>query len=107
MTSPSVEQIFEIKQKFLREIPHPKLIMKQINRLDEQPVSEEEVVKIDFSDGLLLFLEQYMSTLLEIKLKIANAAEAVELRKYLINLYFLQQQLITNLSVYYPANQQW
>lgn len=100
------EQLFEIKQKFLQIIPHPKLIQKQIDRLKEfeQKEDEQGFIEIDLNASLASIFEQYISELLKLKLKIANSTGGTELYINLCNLKKAQNNLIKSLISYYPEN---
>ena len=98
------ETLFEIKQKFLREIPHPKLIQKQIDRLKE---FEKEGMRADvhLSQGelkLIPFLENYIAVILTLKLGISNAVDGSALLSSLINLNSVQLALIAKLASCMP-----
>ena len=94
------EQEFEIKQKFLRTIPHPKLILKQILRLNKDFVADKKSDQ-NFQD-LSVYLEGYENYLLKLKLEISNAPDQKVLSTSLEKLYELQQRLISKLSTYFP-----
>jgi pseudouridine-5'-phosphate glycosidase len=107
------EEIFAIKQKFLQTIPHPKLIVKQIKRVEQiienqgavaLEVAENPMVDIELSINLDIFLEEYTNQLLKLKLQIANSSRAQILRNYLVTLEKLQNQLITKLAQYAPKD---
>ena len=102
----SEEAIFEIKQKFLREIPHPKLIQKQINRLKEFEL--EGMMRINYEldqhSDLIDFFKQYIAALMTLKLNISNANDGVVLFRHLCNLKNLQETFIKNLTLYHPEN---
>ena len=100
----NLEELFEIKQKFLRVTPHPKLIKKQIDKLDKL-VQEENDIRIitselDTSSSLADYLENYIAKILKIRLEIANAKEAVCLKNNLKELLLLQESLILKLASY-------
>jgi hypothetical protein len=100
----SSEQLFEIKQKFLQQIPHPKLIRKQIMVLERDAVNEiNAVLPLNSKNDLLVFFEGYMASLLSLKLSISNSKTADILRKDLIELLALQNSLIEKLASYYPT----
>ncbi|MEO9531466.1 MAG: hypothetical protein ABJG68_14275 [Crocinitomicaceae bacterium] len=103
IASLSEEQLFDIKQKFLRTIPHPKLILKQILRIDKS----FEFKHGDYSHSKTLSdeLNEYESDLLRLKLDISNAKEASALSNSLKNLLQLQYQLIYKLSSYAPISE--
>lgn len=93
----NTEELFAIKQKFLSTIPHPKLILKQIKRLD--PSFEPSDIALSES-SLEPFLEDYIKNELELKLRIANAIGSVELADALITLMNLHNSLISKLAIY-------
>ena len=100
------EQLFEIKQKFLQLIPHPKLIQKQIDRLREFKAEEFDIEDYNLNEQaeLLDFFKQYITVLLNLKLKIAHSNEGGQLRQYLQVLRDIQVCLIKKLIVYIPEN---
>lgn len=98
ITRLNAEEIFEIKQKFLRTVPHPKLILKQINRLNKSYVPEPAVIS---KLNLKVFLEKYISDELSLKLTISNAKETESLERALISLMDLHSSLISKLADYY------
>ena len=100
------EQLFEIKQKFLQVIPHPKLIQKQIERLkkfelDGIPIKE---IALQRKGTLQNFLSDHISESLNMKLKIANAKNGGDLYQYLCVLKKQQNLLIQKLISYFPQN---
>lgn len=98
------EELFQIKQKFLREIPHPKLISKHIDRLAEVQSDSRELIALETGLELKMYLEKYLQDTLALKLRIANAASAKILRSELLSLYRVQLGLIQKLYQYYPQN---
>lgn len=93
----NTEDLFEIKQKFLRTIPHPKLILKQILRLK----SEFEVEELTLTDSSLVeVLTDYIDQEMRLKLGIANAQDAESLSSLLISLMNLHNSLIAKLASY-------
>jgi hypothetical protein len=96
----SEDQLFEIKQKFLRTIPHPKLILKQILRLDKG-FSFKAGPKVSASN-LIDYIEGYEIELLAIKLKISNAKDDTALLTVLVDLLSSQYSLIQKLASYCP-----
>ncbi|MEZ4923376.1 MAG: hypothetical protein R2780_09420 [Crocinitomicaceae bacterium] len=94
------QDLFEIKQKFLREIPHPKLIQKQIDRLKAFHCSEY-VEHLEYEMELMPFMESYLGALMPLKLRISNAQSGDELLTALAQLQSFQLLLIKKLSAYY------
>lgn len=96
----SEQLIFEIKQKFLREVPHPKLIQSSIDRLGRLTDEALEVVPIVSRsvDSCTNFLNDYLTDLGSLKLAISNAASAQDLRSNLAALKFMHLELIDYLS---------
>ncbi len=102
-------QLFEQKQKFLREIPHPKLILKEIKKL-EHTLNLQEKSQLNYSvvviteevlkQELEAFLEGYISDQLQLKHKVSIAQSASELHAVLISLYQFQVMLLKKLQSY-------
>ena len=90
------DQLFEIKGKFLQQIPHPKLIQKQIDRLRDYKLNDitQGTIELDEDANLSVFLEQYISNTLALKLEIANSKDGKILFLSLVNLKELQERLI-------------
>ena len=101
----SSQQLFEIKQKFLMDIPHPKLIQKHLTSLSKQPdlKIDSSNLGIDKTASLLDYLKSYLDELMPLKLNIANANTRSELRNCLKNLLVIQSNLIQKVASYYPA----
>lgn len=102
-------EIFEIKQKFLREIPHPKLILKQIRLLEtkarlNQPLTVEDLhlANIPNQQELTVFLENYITETLRLKKDIANASDPNQLKTELVGLYQSQIQFLQKVASYLP-----
>ena len=103
--------IFDWKQKYLREIP-PVAIIKahqnKITRLNEAMLTFGFAFKQQAHAGIVLadtatsidLLKNYQSTLMPIKLGIANATNGVILIQFLNDLVKLEEHLLYNLSVY-------
>ncbi|UKN02672.1 hypothetical protein K6119_03985 [Paracrocinitomix mangrovi] len=100
MDKSEAELLFDVKQKFLREIPHPKLIQKQIDYLQVkfQLVETDNVFKPIDTASLVDFFEEYISLLMPLKLRVSNAKDAAKLNSQLLKLKHLQQNLIENLA---------
>lgn len=93
------EELFELKNKFLRDIPHPKLIFKAIKTIQPSailPTYENSQVKAD----LFEHIEHYSSVLLDIKLRISQSKTSEELLPILNALLTEQMRLIWKLSQY-------
>lgn len=99
------EALFELKQKFLRDIPHPKLILKQIERLKVHDPEQFESVDFEPNQPLREFLKEYIDAILDLKLKVSRAQEANVLSKQLIVLRCWQLELINKLSHYCPERE--
>lgn len=97
------QQLFEIKQKFLREIPHPKLIVKQLKFLNVETPDLSEGSYAE-PEQLAENLNTYISNLMQLKLSISNAASGLDLGSNLVQLHALQSQLIAKLSSYCPES---
>ncbi|MBD3636784.1 MAG: hypothetical protein HUJ25_05525 [Crocinitomicaceae bacterium] len=97
-----------MKQKFLAEIPHPKLIDKQINRLTAysslQTKQHIDIVLPDRKEELATYLQHYIDLLMPLKLKIANSRSAKPLLISLQELKELQLAMISKLESYYPKD---
>lgn len=101
--------LFEIKQKFLREIPHHKLIAKQIKQLDVKfeldKVALPSLLETKLSEeNHTLSLVDYLSAYIQINLKrkhqISLALEPLTLRNELIELIREQFQFLLKLNAY-------
>lgn len=102
-------EIFEIKQKFLREIPHPKLILKQIRLLENkaqlrQPftIDDVQLTNTPNQQELTFFLENHITETLQLKKSIANASDPNQLKAELLGLYQSQIQFLQKLASYLP-----
>jgi len=95
----TIEELFELKNKFLREIPHPKLIYKAIKSIELHANSPEYA---DLSVGSTLFetIEHYGAKVLNLKLKISQSKSSVELLTALKELNIEHMRLIKKLSEY-------
>ncbi|MEX1001837.1 MAG: hypothetical protein WDZ35_06970 [Crocinitomicaceae bacterium] len=104
MESISEEELFQIKQKFLQHIPHPKLIRKQLRLLsrfvNKETKPEQNKLPLDMELGD--YLNQYTALLLQLKLKIANTRNAEPLFSYLNELLNLHERYIQKLLTYLP-----
>ncbi len=103
MNSNKDEQLlFDVKQKFLREIPHPTIIRKNAERLASSIkfdlVFETQTEALD--DKLEEFLEATISELMSVKLKVSNSPDARELSQSLLELWKVQTKLIKRIADY-------
>ena len=97
----SDQVLFEIKQKFLQQVPHPKLIQSSIDRLNRQLDEPFELNKPEeqvSNEDLKEYLEVYLDRLLKLKLEIANAPSSHELISSLVKLKGLHMNFINSLS---------
>lgn len=97
----TVEELFELKSKFLRDIPHPKLIFKAIKSIDRDaalPAYGDLNVEGDLSQ----VLERYSKVVLELKFRITQSKSSEELLAALNELLYEQMYLILGLSAYVP-----
>ncbi|NOQ72040.1 MAG: hypothetical protein GQ574_08570 [Crocinitomix sp.] len=112
MTEELKLQLFEQKQKFLREIPHPKLILKEMRIL--QRINPEldltaltfEKIKMNAdekSTPLESFLESHILNELLAKQKISQALDVSPLFEALHNLFKQQVLLLKKLQSYLPT----
>lgn len=95
------EELFQLKQKFLREIPHPKVIASYHKRTGE--ILNSNVI-LNTNLGLIEFLKEYSRELMPIKLKIAHAKNKTDFGIGLNFLYGLQMDLIGKLASYASIN---
>jgi len=105
------EELFSIKSKFLREIPHPKLILKAIDQTKKlisdfnSTRESEHLIQLPdkvFENNLKNSLMQHSDFLLQLKLKISQAQLPGELYIALNELYFIHSSMIKQLSTYLP-----
>jgi thymidine phosphorylase len=96
------QQLFELKQKFLREVPHPTIIKNHIKRLDNSIGADEQInaVFVESESELENFLLEYQAKLMPIKLEVANGKGPEQLANSLLKLLKLQQNLIRKLGSY-------
>lgn len=95
-------RLFEVKQKFLREIPHPLLIEQQLKRLDTAPVQKHPTVDVQLEGTLENSLSTYLDKLMPLKLAISNAPSVRSLVVHLTQLYQLHRAMIERLATYCP-----
>ena len=98
----TLEELFEIKQKFLRVIPHPTLIAKQLKKLG-QPIELLKIQEFNLKE-LKLTLDSYTTDLLNLRLAIANAQNSDFLVQELIKVYYLHWELLFTLAHYCPED---
>lgn len=97
------EELFQIKSKFLSEIPHPKLILKAIVQTQNGCKSIDDIKRQSIpneNDELILVLKKYVEELIQVKLQISNALTGQELNIALIQLYKLHWSFLFSLSSY-------
>ena len=92
------ELVFNIKQKFLQSIPHPKVLVKYRNQLSDAFLLQKIEYKCGDKPQLVDFLENYSSHLSKVKLRIAHAIDQSELADAVNDLLELQLRLICELS---------
>ena len=110
----SINVLFELKQKFLRLIPHPKLILSAIKKASRQnqnsePIEQANSVKLEVADEKLSlkdFLNYRITKELELK-KIITDAETFEgLADDLRILYRHQVTICLKLQTYLPDSEE-
>jgi len=99
---------FDLKQKVLGEIPHPKLIVKYANQAGNKVgipafLMRKEIFHIQ-SITLVDFLENQLSQTLRLKQKIAHSGDYHQLNRLLIELYELQIHFFQQLKSYLPTD---
>ena len=102
----TADQLFEIKQKFLQEIPHPKLIQKQLDKLTfyQSTTSSNSSLKEAEDMELTPFLAWYIQELMDVKLQISNASDGLKLYEAIDQLLQIHNLLIKKLYNYFPEN---
>ncbi len=105
MTEDQELELFTIKTKFFREIPHPKLILKAINQveklMDLTPMFENRT--IDFGKKELIdVLKSYTEKTILLKTAIAHAEKPEALFLALNELYEWQWALVLRTASYLP-----
>ncbi|MFT5824183.1 MAG: hypothetical protein ACI8ZM_005449 [Crocinitomix sp.] len=112
MTEELKLQLFEQKQKFLRETPHPKLILKEmkvLNRINSELdltaliFEKIEMNAVEKSIALESFLESHIQNELFAKQKISQALEVSSLFEALHGLFKHQTLLLKKLQSYLPT----
>jgi hypothetical protein len=101
----STHQLFDIKQKFLYEIPHPKLILKEVKKLEKyfHENCENLGPNLSLELPLLEYLIAHQDELLSLKFQIANSSEGHHLLCLLKELFRKQSFLIQKLNQYYSS----
>ena len=107
-TDESKMALFDLKQKFLRQIPHPRLIqsaMKKAARFDDQKYEEQTLSAVKLTKNqkdayLTDFLEQAILRELHLKHQISLANSFSKLIAALQDLYEHQVQLCWKLNGY-------
>ncbi len=105
MTEDEELELFTIKTKFFREIPHPKLILKAINQVEKlmnhTPMYDNRAIDFgqkDLSDVLKLHSEKAVA----LKTALGHAEKPEEVFLALNELYHWQRSLILRLIQYLP-----
>lgn len=116
MTEDLRYELFDIKQKFLREIPHPKLIRKQIWQIrvkgklgekEELPYSEIILNKEEKSRGLEEFLDGYIKAVLMLKHQVSQATDYSSLETVLISLFSGEIKMLKKLQTYLEVSNEY
>lgn len=106
MTEDEELELFTIKTKFFREIPHPKLILKAINQVEKlisiPPMLKNAEINFDRSN-LADVLKSHSEKIYALKTSIAHAANPSDLFLALNELYEWQQALVIRLNQYLPV----
>ena len=106
-------ELFEIKKRFLQEIPHPRLIVKAIQQLTknydlpEISLDSFQTNLLGFqekNEALLPFLERYLQKNLRTKHAISMAETPTKLRHSLRILLYEQWMLFLKLQAYLPED---
>lgn len=105
MTEDQELELFTIKTKFFREIPHPKLILKAINQVEKlmnhAPLYDDRAN--DFGDAnLTVVLKSHTEKIIAFKTAIAHADEPEALFLALNELYEWHWSLILRMTLYLP-----
>lgn len=111
MTDSILFELFDIKQKFLREIPHPKLILKQIKKIEMNQgynapraldYSSYPLTKSNEELTLVQFLDEHIHAGLGLKHQISLSNTYDQLKDSLAQLIDHQVQLMRKLKTYLP-----
>jgi hypothetical protein len=100
------ERLFEIKSRFLRDVPHPKLIrkgMQQARTLAGDLLTDFENTEDLQNTDLSTFLTATVEKILKLKLAISQSTTPSELYQGLKGLYQRQWALLQALASYLPA----
>lgn len=102
-----IQELFEIKQKFLREIPHPTLINKYFkmtgSNLTEGLVFDSLKLVDELQElELTVFLTHYLEDLMKLKLALSNASEKITLNGLIERVFYVQFNLLWKLASYLP-----
>lgn len=106
-------ELFEIKKLYLREIPHPKLIIKSIQQLTKKyglstisfdSFQQNSLGINEKNEALLPFLERYLQKNLQTKHSISTAETPLKLRHFLHILLYEQWMFFLKLQSYLPEN---
>jgi hypothetical protein len=100
------DRLFEIKARFLRDVPHPKLIQKGMEQARAlagvQLTAFESAENLPDTD-LSAFLTGTVERILKLKLAISQAVTPAELYAGLKGLYETQLALLQKLASYLPV----
>lgn len=99
----NTEELFLIKQKFLKEIPHPRIIKKYIDRLGGGEV--EQAVSPSADLPLSAALDIYLEELMKSKLQIANSQDDKQLQQALKVLYSEHLVLLQKMANYWDSDE--
>ncbi|MBI3133065.1 MAG: hypothetical protein HYZ14_00175 [Bacteroidetes bacterium] len=104
MTEDQELELFTIKSKFFREIPHPKLILKAIGQVEKMVQAVPVIPALpDFSKAdLTTLLQAHSDAVYALKSAISKAEKPAGLYLSLNELYQWHVMLITRLSSYLP-----
>lgn len=97
------EKLFEIKSRFFREIPHPKLISKAIRDLGRDINTTERFKDLSWNYSTLSLKEMlivYIDDVLAFKRLINATKSTTELSSFLASLFDFHNSFITQLAEY-------
>jgi hypothetical protein len=107
MTEDQELELFTIKTKFFREIPHPKLILKAINQVEklmnQTPMFDELEINYGQKD-LSEILKSHSEKIIALKTVIAHAEKPEEVFLALNELYQWHWSMIRRLALYLPEH---
>lgn len=101
----SEEFIFRIKSKFFQEIPHPKIILKYIEQLNQKCHKETAYVTsvIDFGAADLVYvLKNYTIEILQLKSDLAKESDICNIKTILEKIYAIHWSVLMRLVRYLP-----